>query len=717
MAISFTPLTFSNSMPSGYALDENFQGVKDALEDALSRTSSTDNEMNVDLDMNSKRILNLPVPLSSSEPARLQDVQDALADNSAALISFSPAGNISSDNVQAAIEELETDLTAVVGTTEANLETKINNRVREISDVATLKALDTSTLSDGDQFEVRSYYASALYATTDPALYGYGGGSFFFSTTSTATADDGLVFDADDAGGKFLRIFSGDVNVHWYGAKGDGSTDDLTALRAAHASGYNVFYPSGEYLVSGSIQVIQGQKAYGVKGLRFPDNDMRTIIRSTVASTPIFVQDQSTDPGQEDGFSAYDLYLISDEGIQLNDPTITITDGAGAGSPYLMRSEFRRLSLQPLTTGSGTGIILSKCFDFIIEQCEFTNFDRHLVLQGCDIGRVSTNRFTGIYGYGILELSTDTFGSQNLIINNDMVGVPDTGGRFIKTTSRHVRIKDNYMEQQSGNFVGFIDMNDVSPPQYGSNSISSTRYSSILVEGNRLDGQQYATAFIYRIPSTQLLNTRIIDSGTTGVESSMPWLVDSGGNAPLLSLLWNTTNISRYELSGGRGTGAEDSALKDFRTSASLTDTDHVRITGANIVHMDRGELLRNSAYQHVKIGDGGFYLQPSLGTTLFHVILPEKTGVNNPYLRNGITYNVKVVARTDGGSETLRILKIENAAGVGSAIDTVVDAQNKEITFTQTGAASSTKIGLSFAQQGGTPSNNIIIESVTWTA
>lgn len=59
MAIPFTPLTFSNNMPSGYALDENFTAVQTALQSGLSRTSSTDNEMQVDLDMNNNDILNI----------------------------------------------------------------------------------------------------------------------------------------------------------------------------------------------------------------------------------------------------------------------------------------------------------------------------------------------------------------------------------------------------------------------------------------------------------------------------------------------------------------------------------------------------------------------------------------------------------------------------------------------------------------------------------
>lgn len=86
---SFTPA----SVGSGYnlsVLDDNFSDIEDALDDTLSRTSSTDNDMNVDLDMNSNDILNANridvtslyvngVPVTSSDDA-VEDVGTYVTD-------------------------------------------------------------------------------------------------------------------------------------------------------------------------------------------------------------------------------------------------------------------------------------------------------------------------------------------------------------------------------------------------------------------------------------------------------------------------------------------------------------------------------------------------------------------------------------------------------------------------------------------------------------
>lgn len=50
--------------------------IQEAFNDALSRTSSTTNFMDTDLDMNNERILNLPKPGSDIEPVRVKDIDE-----------------------------------------------------------------------------------------------------------------------------------------------------------------------------------------------------------------------------------------------------------------------------------------------------------------------------------------------------------------------------------------------------------------------------------------------------------------------------------------------------------------------------------------------------------------------------------------------------------------------------------------------------------------
>lgn len=108
-----------------------------------------------------------------------------------------------------------------------------------------------------------------------------GGGMFRYSASSSATADDVIVF-APAIGGRLLRDgytvfgFNGEVNAKWAGAKGDGNqttgagTDDTVAINRAIAAlggthdlttayiyqpARRLRIPNGVYIISGQILV------------------------------------------------------------------------------------------------------------------------------------------------------------------------------------------------------------------------------------------------------------------------------------------------------------------------------------------------------------------------------------------------------------------------------------------------------------------------------
>lgn len=60
---------------STVALNSNFQAIKNAFDNTISRDGTGPNNMEADLDMDSNRILNLPEPVDDNEPLRLADIQ------------------------------------------------------------------------------------------------------------------------------------------------------------------------------------------------------------------------------------------------------------------------------------------------------------------------------------------------------------------------------------------------------------------------------------------------------------------------------------------------------------------------------------------------------------------------------------------------------------------------------------------------------------------
>lgn len=101
-----------DDVPAGYNLSKinsNFEKIEKELNEKVlyrDNPSGEPNQMESDLDMNSHRILNLPEPLNENEPARLKDVQNAIGNTSANLVSFTPYKLLTSTNVQGAIQDL-----------------------------------------------------------------------------------------------------------------------------------------------------------------------------------------------------------------------------------------------------------------------------------------------------------------------------------------------------------------------------------------------------------------------------------------------------------------------------------------------------------------------------------------------------------------------------------------------------------------------------------
>ena len=118
--------------------------------------------------------------------------------------------------------------------------------ILHVATIAAMTALAKSQLSANQQIVVGGYTAIA----------DGGGGTFYWHSGSSTTADEGTVFAADEGGtGRWKRIFSGPINVRWFGATGDGVTNDTDAIQDAIDYCYTnnsgeVFIPAGTYSVT-----------------------------------------------------------------------------------------------------------------------------------------------------------------------------------------------------------------------------------------------------------------------------------------------------------------------------------------------------------------------------------------------------------------------------------------------------------------------------------
>ncbi|WP_176706583.1 right-handed parallel beta-helix repeat-containing protein [Paenibacillus hemerocallicola] len=95
-----------------------------------------------------------------------------------------------------------------------------------------------------------------LYYVTDPGQEGF----FRYDSADSSTSDNtGLVL-VSSTGARFKRIVENSLySVKWFGAKGDGSTDDLDVIQKAidevfALGGGTVFFPKGTYIVAPYMQ-------------------------------------------------------------------------------------------------------------------------------------------------------------------------------------------------------------------------------------------------------------------------------------------------------------------------------------------------------------------------------------------------------------------------------------------------------------------------------
>ena len=89
-----------------------------------------------------------------------------------------------------------------------------------------------------------------------------GGGIFLWNATSKLTDNDGTIVRPNDvpaaSPGRWIRLYSGPVNVRWFGAGlglGSDVTRIMSALAVLTATGGELFFPAGTYATSSPIDI------------------------------------------------------------------------------------------------------------------------------------------------------------------------------------------------------------------------------------------------------------------------------------------------------------------------------------------------------------------------------------------------------------------------------------------------------------------------------
>jgi len=532
-----------------------------------------------------------------------------------------------------------------------------------LSKVANL-APNKMPISDDQQaaFTIKSRFEGAGTAIPPEVLYlntggcsvlGDGGGAEFVRTNTPQT--DGAGWQSAD--GSWWQLTSRSLNVKMFGAVGDGITDDTVAIQKCADMGADVVFPWGTYKITVAIQLKAGQKVRGFNAANFNAFKSVSVENGEVGGGCFwYTADSST--GQVMAPSLANMSLRADYPIRFNDErTAVIADGAG-NVPALMKPRLYNLDIKRRVAGVGIGVSMSKCFDGDINACLIQGFETNLLMNGCDLNRVANNRMQDAAKFNILELSAATFGSQNFIHHNDLLTMQGTLGISYKTTARHARFTDNYLEQASGALIGFIDASTVAVSSYAGN-VSSGRLSSV-IENNRIDQHARASQFVYRYEPAGQQYGSFIDNGHSGSSIAAPTFLmcdSTGTQVDELPFCFNQSNPAQF-----RFFGAKFGMWDGYQTNTKpATDWN-----GENLLCFGHSNIYNNRADQYLKargkslIFKNGF-INAGDGTPNY-VLLPLP--VSDGYIIDQNRYIIEFEARCTAGSEWLQVGNLLGANG-----------------------------------------------------
>ncbi|MCF3111255.1 glycoside hydrolase family 55 protein [Niabella sp. CC-SYL272] len=291
-----------------------------------------------------------------------------------------------------------------------------------------------------------------------------GGGDFYWEPTNTSGDNRGTIIVVAGQG-RWLRADTNLFNVKWFGAKGDASHDDTTAVQKCidtAASGRIIYFPKGNYKITAQLNLKTGQTYTGEQGdYGIVDSPTPTILDFTSATGHIHCLSFDATIGAT-GPSIRNLTLNCGEA--LTGIRYYSTNYSNCYRPTLQNVD---ILLKEIADPAQACIWWDPVYLGTIDRCLLRGGRIGIKLIGCFMNRIiNVTTQQGIYNNGnppvaaiytrqIRAGKTGSFiGGRNLIETSEpLIISPDVNSVMIDTDGGLV-IRDTALEVNNGSNTG-----------------------------------------------------------------------------------------------------------------------------------------------------------------------------------------------------------------------------------------------------------------------
>jgi len=322
-----------------------------------------------------------------------------------------------------------------------------------------------------------------------------GGGTFYWDSTSIEDDNGGTIIEATGVvDGRWIRNYSGAVNVKWFGAKGDGvnsgspsyiwtGTNDTVAFQKAFTSSADVVAPDGAYLIYDTI---------------YPQRE--SSIRAYKSGQRVEIIYNANDT--KDLFHLDTAPFFTFEGITLNRSRGLLLLGTNFGNIIYTKKSAHVDILNCSIGFGGVGILhdggsyISKIVNCKINNCK-SNIKLTIVngsqtdtlIQGNTFGDVWPDREATDY-----SLNISSNGVR--IANNYFETVHDKYSIYGQTSGQALVVSDNYFYNSGGCYMlgrTVFSGNTLEAPNLIDATMVQLRGGRSTFTGNTIDGYNAST--------------------------------------------------------------------------------------------------------------------------------------------------------------------------------------------------------------------------------